>query len=326
MPNRCICYTTDPLYLFPTFVSATQARAHTPADVADVAIFSIGGTGPQEEAFARACAAEGIRLIPVPLPQLEGANAMLARLFLDRIVPAGYDQLLYIDGDTQITGDLTPLLQAHVPAGHFCAATDPMTFSLRANERSDHKLAGYFASLGLEPAKQFNYFNSGVLRINRAGWDEIGRESWTLFQELRGRTRYPDQDALNLAAIDRCIPMSLTWNFPIFMRNAKLGDAITPRIIHYMGSPKPWHGPFLPWAFAEYETYLAVARRHPALTPYLTRMGWQRKLKYRFQQQFKQKQETAAWGNGRRHREILHYEADLKLPQPANAPFIPAQA
>ncbi len=176
MPSCCICYTTDPGYLFPTFVSAMQARLHTPADIADVAIFSIGGSAQQEEAFVRASAVEGIRFLSVPPDRLDGADAMLARLFLDRIVPADYGQLLYIDGDTQITGALTPLLQAQVPAGQFCATSDPMTFSLRSDGRSDHKLVSYFASLGLDGTRQRNYFNSGVLRINRTGWDEIGRE------------------------------------------------------------------------------------------------------------------------------------------------------
>jgi lipopolysaccharide biosynthesis glycosyltransferase len=321
MTGRCICYTTDPSYLFPTFVSAMQARALTPADIADVAIFSIGGTTQQEAAFAHASAAEGIRFLPVPSTSLDGANAMLARLFLDRFVPPEYDQLLYIDGDTQITDALTPLLQTHVPAGHFCAARDPMTFSLLASGQNDRKLTSYFASLGLEPTKASNYFNSGVLRINRTGWGEIGCDSWALFQKLRGRTRYPDQDALNLVAMDRCIPISLIWNFPIFLRNAGLEDAISPRIIHYMGSPKPWHGQFLPWGPTEYAIYLAAAQRYPALSPYLLRMAWPRRLKYLLQQKFKQKQETATWGLGRRHREILRYENHMKHgPPPEHSP------
>lgn len=321
MPSCCICYTTDPGYLFPTFVSAIQARRHTPEDVADIAIFSIDGTADMERAFAQACAAEDIRLLPISSSQVEGAGAMLARLFLDRIVPAEYDQLLYIDGDTQITGALTPLLQAPVPEGQFCAASDPMTFSLQGEGRHDRELVSYFDSLGLDAARQRNYFNSGVLRINRAGWDRIGRESWALFQQLRGHSRYPDQDALNLVALDLRIPMSLSWNFPIFLRNARLEHAITPRIIHYMGSPKPWHGQFLPWGMAEYETYLAVVRRYPALTPFLTRMPWPRKLKYILQQRYKQKLETTTWGNGQRHREILHYEGGMKrgLVPPAGA-------
>jgi len=312
MPECCICYTTDPGYLFPTFVSAMQARLHAPAGIADVMIFSIGDSAQLENAFMRACNAEGIRFLSVSPDHLEGAGAMLARLFLDRIVPPDYAQLLYIDGDTQITGGLAPLLRTEVPPGQFCAASDPMTFSLRGKGRHDRDLANYFASLGLAPERQHNYFNSGVIRINRTGWDEIGRDSWALFQKLRGCSRYPDQDALNLVAMDRRIPMSLAWNFPIFLRNAKLEHAIAPRIIHYMGSPKPWHGQFPPWGPAEYETYLVAARRYPALTPFITRMPLRRKLKYLLQQRYKQMLERAAWGNGRRHSEILHYERCIR--------------
>ncbi len=220
MPACCICYITDAGYLFPSFVSAVQARAHTPADIADVIILSVGVPARQEQAFAWACAAEGLRYLPVPPGRLEGASAMLGRLFLHRILPDDYGQLLYIDSDTQIDGPLTPLLLASVPAGQFRAATDPMAFALRCAGRNDRKAADYFATLGMTAARQEQYFNSGVLRINRDGWDETGREAWALFQKLRGHSRYPDQDALNLVAEDRRIPMSLIWNFPVFLRNA----------------------------------------------------------------------------------------------------------
>ena len=308
MPNRCICYTSDAGYLFPTFVSAVQARQHTPTNIADVIIFSIGTPAELNRIFSYACAVENIRFISVPSSQIENASAMLARLFLNRILPNEYDQLLYIDGDTQITGALTPLLHAATPANQFCAASDPMIFSLPGGRQHGQNISQYFTSLGLDSTKQSNYFNSGVLRINRNGWDEIGRSAWNLFQKLRGNTHYPDQDALNLVAMEQRLPMSLTWNFPVFLRNAGLEHEITPRIVHYMGSPKPWHGEFMPWKLAEYEIYLETARKHPSLVPFLTHISWRRRLKYRLQQRYKQAQEHANWGNEQRRREILNYE------------------
>lgn len=292
-------------------------------DISDVAIFCIGASAQQQRVFARASAMEGILFFSVPPDHLEGADAMLARLFLDRIAPADYSQLLYIDGDTQIMGTLKPLLQAQVPAGQFYAASDPMTFSMRSAPQNGHKLMGYFDALGLNTKSQHSYFNSGVLRINRSGWDEIGSESWALFQKLRGRSRYPDQDALNLVATDRHIPMSLVWNFPIFLRNARLEHAITPHIIHYMGNPKPWHGQFLPWGLAEYQTYLETARKYPALTPFIPQMSKPRKLKYLLQQRYKRMLEMATWGNGNRHREILYYESVTKHRLALSADAIP---
>lgn len=311
MPNCCICYITDSNYLFPSFVSATQARRNTPEAVADVLIFGIDISLQEEVVFARAGAIEGIQLISVPSSLLDGAGAMLARLFLDRFVPDDYDKLLYIDGDTQILGALSPLLQLEVPSGQFCAASDPMAFTLRGTGPAVQRLENYFSALGLSDVQQQNYFNSGVLLINRNGWDEIGQAAWTEFKKLRDLSRYPDQDALNIAGADRRIPISFAWNFPIFLRNACLESKITPRIIHYMGSPKPWHGPFPPWGEAEYDTYLAVARRHMSLVPFLTNMPRSGKVKYFLQQRCKQIQELATWGHGYRHREILHYERSM---------------
>ncbi len=311
-PQCCISYTTDTGYLFPTFVSALLARRHAPADVADVAIFSINGVAELDRLFRRASESEGILFISVPERAIEGASAMLARLFLDRIAPPDYGHLLYIDGDTQITGSLAPLLATEVPAGQFCAVSDPMTFSLNGPSRHDRELVRHFASLGFDGAQQRNYFNSGVLRINREGWDEIGQASWKLFQKLRVAARYPDQDALNLVAMDRRIPISLTWNFPIFLRNARLQSTIEPRIVHYMGSPKPWHGAFQPWGPVAYRVYLEAVARYPELAPFLTRMPWRRRLRYRVQQYYKRLHENSVWGHGPRHREILNYEKSLR--------------
>ena len=308
MPNRCICYTTDAGYLFPTFVSATQARQHTPVDIADIVIFSIGAPAELDRVFSYACAAEQIRFISIFSGKIENASAMLARLFLNRILPDDYDQILYIDADTQISGMLAPILQIETPSNQFYAASDPMIFSLPGGRQHGQNISQYFTSLGLASDKQSNYFNSGVLRINRNGWNEIGQAAWSLYQKLHGNTHYPDQDALNIVAMEQRIPMSLAWNFPVFLRNAGLEHEITPRIIHYMGSPKPWHGEFMPWKLAEYAIYLETARKHPTLIPFLTRISWQRRLKYRLQQRYKQAQERTTWGNPQRQRKILRYE------------------
>lgn len=312
MPSCCICYTTDPGYILPTLMSARQARQFSSATKSDVAIFSIGGDHDLARVLGPICAAERIHLIPVKPRDIEGAGAMLARLFLDRLAPPGYDQLLYLDGDIQITGSLDPLLDCDVPKRHFMAVTDPMSFSLGGRSRQDRELADYFTEIGIPAERERHYFNSGVLHINRHGWDEIGRESWRLFQTLRARTRFPDQDALNLAAMERRIPMSLAWNFPIFLRNARVERLIKPRVIHYMGSPKPWHGSFPPWGAAQYQPYLELIARYPELAPYLKRMSPQRRIKYILQQRYKRAVENLTWGHGRRRQAILNYEGALQ--------------
>lgn len=315
MTECCVCYTTDPGYLFPTLVSAMQARRNSSPEIADVTVFCIGVSREVERSLARLCDAEGVRLTMVSSHQIENTSAMMARLYLDRIAPPEYRQLLYLDGDTQITGNLDPLLAAYVPRGQFLATKDPLAFSL-SSENSEHdKQAIYFRSAGLSPMQGRGYFNSGVLRINRDGWDEIGREAWRLFCSMRNHTKYPDQDALNLAGWDQHIPMSLRWNFPIFLRNAGVEKRIQPRIVHYMGRPKPWHGGFLPWGKAGYQPYLDALRQYPELIPLSEQIPHFRRLKYHGQQHYKRIWECLTWRQGFRNQAMLAYEKCLTLRQ-----------
>ena len=311
MVKCCICYTTDPGYFFPTFVSARQARQNSSSEHADVIIFVIGALRQSERTMAILCEAEGIGFMAICPGRIEGADAMMARLFLDRFAPSQYEELLYLDGDTQVAGCLDPLIKMHVPNGHFMAARDPLAFSLSPKNLGRDKQAIYFQSAGLSATQGRGYFNSGVLRINRDGWDEIGREAWRLFCLMRDTTRFPDQDALNLAGWHQYIPMSLCWNFPIFLRNAGFEQRVEPRILHYMGRPKPWHGGFLPWGKVGYQPYLDAVVQYPELLPFLERLPRGRKIKYYAQQHYKRVFEHLTWRQGFRSRAMLAYENHL---------------
>jgi lipopolysaccharide biosynthesis glycosyltransferase len=310
-PACCICYTADPAYLLPALVSAIQARWHAPVQKADVIIYSFGADAAAEAVFARICGAENIGFVPISQEKIDGANAMLARLFLPRFVDTDYSQFLYLDGDTQITGALDPLLDYAVPRGQFLAATDPMTFAAPGNDKQGREFAAHFSSLGIPPQDYDRYFNTGVLRINRDGWEEIGLAAWALFQNQLAKARFPDQDALNVAGMSRRIPMSLGWNFPIFMRNARVAQQIRPRILHFMSSPKPWHGVFMPWGPEAHQPYPAILHKYPILAEYISRIPVHQKLRYYLQQQFKYGVESFSWGSGSRRRRILSYEDGL---------------
>lgn len=308
MSSCCICYTTDPGYLLPSFVSAIQARRHTSVPKTDVAIYSFGANARIEQAFDRACQAEGIQFVPVSLEVIDGASAMLARLFLDRYVASDYDQFLYIDGDTQITGSLDPLIGYDVPKGQFLAASDPLTFAIPGQAKHDRDISDYFASLGISPGEALKYFNTGVLRINRDGWEALGSAAWSAFQTQQTPSRFPDQDVLNIVGAGQRVAMSLAWNFPIFLCNGGVEEIIQPRIYHFMGSPKPWHGTFLPWSSERYQPYLEIIQKYPELADYLPVMPRWKKFRYVLQQQYKKRLETATWRNSNKRLRILNYE------------------
>lgn len=310
MPACCVCYTTDRTYLFPTLVSAMQARRNSNAAAADVAIFVFGADSAAMQAFGPVCEVEGIKLIELPPDAIDHAPAMLARLFLDRFVDPQYQHFLYIDGDTQISGALDPLIGADVPAGRFMAANDPMTFALPGKDALSRDVAQHFAAMGIRADVPYSYFNTGVLRIARQGWDEIGTQAWTMFRDQTS-ARFPDQDVLNIIANDRRIPMSLAWNYPIFMNNVGVQADIRPRIIHYMSSPKPWQGVFPPWQADARRPYDDIVRRYPQLKPYHARMAGKAWLRYQLQQRYKRVNETMSWRMSPRRARILNYENGL---------------
>jgi lipopolysaccharide biosynthesis glycosyltransferase len=307
MPTCCITYTTDSGYMFPTLVSAIQARRFSSTEKADVIIFCLGMKSEIRAVFAPICETENIGLHPIEADSIEGANAMLSRLFMNRFVPESYKQYLYMDGDIQILGCLDPLIDAEVPYGRFLAANDPLTFQLEDSLAQSRDLRMHLSSIGLTGDQARCYFNSGVLRINREGWDSIGEAAWDVFRQTI-RSRFPDQDALNIVAAERRMPMSLAWNFPIFMRNSRVESEIAPHIYHYMSSPKPWQGYFPPWTTESSKPYLEIISKYPGLAAFNLPMSWIQKYRYHMQQHGKRAIETLTWGFSQRRRRILSYE------------------
>jgi lipopolysaccharide biosynthesis glycosyltransferase len=290
-----------------------QARLHASRSKADVIIFCFDLDLETEKIFAPICAQENIGLISLNSDIIEGQSSMLARLFLNRFVPSQYKHYLYLDGDVHILNSLDPLITATVPEGRFLAANDPLTFLIADSGPQSRDLAQHLLSIGLTQEQSLQYFNSGVLRINRNGWDEIGLAAWKQFRESASSNRFPDQDALNIVGVNNRLPMSLTWNYPVFMRNSRVESSIRPRIKHFMSSPKPWNGAFPPWTYEDHVPYKRAILKHPDLAPFNIRMSTQRRLGYHLQQRGKKMMERVTWGLSQRRGRILRYEAHCKL-------------
>jgi hypothetical protein len=303
-PRCAICFATDAGYLVPTLVAASQARRWSAPALAEVMVFALDLDAPTLAAAAPAFAEAGARLIPVDAAEA-GGDAMMARLMLDRLVPPGFADLLYLDADVQVVGPLDPLLAAPVPAGCVRAALDPMALRVRAGGRDGAAMAARMRQAGIAQDRCAHYFNSGVLHIARDGWAAIGAAAMALHRAAPPGQPFPDQDALNIAVGVRAQPMSLAWNFPAFLRNARLDRAIRPAIVHYMARPKPWQGCFPPWTTQEVQPYRAALARHSALAPLLPAIPARRWLRYAAQQRGKQMLEGLTWGRGALRRVTL---------------------
>ena len=302
-PHCAICLATDAGYLVPALVAATQARHWSSPHLADVFLLALGLDGRALAAAAAVCAEAGVRLLPMP-----AGDPLMVRLMLDSLIPAQFVAFLYLDCDVQVIASLDPLLAAPVPAGCVRAALDPMALLVRAGGRDGARIQARMQAAGVAPADCADYFNAGVFHIARDGWAAIGAQALALFQAMPPGRPFPDQDALNIAAAGRVQPLSLAWNFPIFLRNAGLHRAIPPTVLHFMARPKPWQGSFPPWSAIEARPYAELLARHPALADYLAPMQRLRWLRYVLQQQVKRGLEAFKWGPRRLRSVVLESE------------------
>ena len=312
MPNVCVCYTTDVGYLFPSFVSALQARWNSQVNHTDILLLGIDIDSETKKIFTKICDDAGIIFQTHSRSEIGDAPTTLARLFLADFLPQTYERFLYVDGDTQIRGNIERILNYPLPAGKFSAVTDPMCFTLGDNDGQSIDFKDHFLSLGLNEQQMHKYFNAGVFYAERGGWEKIGREAWEKFLSLGRKVRFLDQDVMNIVGLPHRLSMSFAWNFPIFLKNTDLEEKIRPSIYHFMSSPKPWDGNFIPWDRTASLPYEEITGLYPQLRPYWKRMDWKKRQRYHLQQRFKRWQERREWG-GERERRIMAYEANVDI-------------
>ncbi len=135
MNNQCVVYVTDVEYSFPTILSALQARKFT-SETTDVLILTSERLDNFEE-LKGLVATSGVYLVDATAELREMLGKLdatffqgrisistMAKLVLCDVLPANYTQIIYLDGDTQVIGDLSELENAIAPEGKFFAARD----------------------------------------------------------------------------------------------------------------------------------------------------------------------------------------------------------
>lgn len=166
------------------------------------------------------------------------------RMFLPDLLDA--PRVLYLDVDTLALQSLEPLFRCELGEHLLAAVAQPV---------SQHDALGsHVAELGIDASR--GYFNSGVLLMNleamrRTGFaDEVLRAG----HAAAGRSVWPDQDALNLVAAGRWLPVHPKWNALADLWFGSTGRAVhsalvleearhSPAILHFAGTVdvKPWH-------------------------------------------------------------------------------------
>lgn len=189
-------------------------------------------------------------LAGLPTPGYLSAATYL-RLLLPRLLP-DESRLLYLDVDLVVAGDLQELTSVDCGAAPLAAVRDlwhPMLASALAQSSSTFTWA----------AGDAPYFNSGVMVMNLEAWrdERLGERALDLLRGEGRLLRFPDQDALNLLAGGRWLPLDPRWNvLPMEDYRAMgvrwpFGGGMPASeiarlereafVLHFAGPHKPWH-------------------------------------------------------------------------------------
>lgn len=178
---------------------------------------------------------------------------MYYRLILPWLLP-NEDRVLYLDPDIIINGSLDTLWEMELDGASFAAAGDRLIMLLGAKARSELK-------------EDTVYVNSGVILMDleRIREEKSQEEILSFLIERRADLSFPDQDIINILwegqikQIDDAY--NLNPNILYLKEYLKMPwNTHSWKIIHYMGSDKPWKGGYMGsmyalWAKSEWHVY-----------------------------------------------------------------------
>lgn len=192
------------------------------------------------------------------------ASSALARLFMARVLPENIDRILYLDCDTVVLEDLSPLFRLDMSAYDLGMVAEPTVNKGRRRQ------------LGMRDDQP--YYNSGVLLVNLRKWRMDKTEAAILdyYRAMGGNLVAPDQDAINGAVPDRILQLQPRYNYgsvqiyypwktqrnmsaptPFMSEKEYRQGTEKPAIVHFLGEERPWRAgnqhPYTP----VYDRYLA---------------------------------------------------------------------
>jgi lipopolysaccharide biosynthesis glycosyltransferase len=155
------------------------------------------------------------------------------RLLFNDLLPKYIDRFLYIDVDIVVIGDLSILYNITDFNFPVAAVAEPLI-----EPRIELGLGG-----------SGDYFNAGVLLINRKQWKEqkISEKAVEFLKKYHHLASYADQDALNAVLSNNWHKLDPKFNLmskyiPKDLGRGGMKEFINDKIIiHYTHSQKPWH-------------------------------------------------------------------------------------
>ena len=164
------------------------------------------------------------------------------RVFLDRILPADIDKVIYLDCDIIVNGPIREFWEQDI-SGVSIGAVDDMSGGV----------ASYYERLHYSP--EHGYFNAGVLLMNLAKLrrDGFSARASEFLEQRASELAFFDQDLLNALLHTDKKMLPLRWNIQHGFLRRNRSKRMTSEslqavereiketvIVHYTGSKKPW--------------------------------------------------------------------------------------
>ncbi|GAA1371623.1 glycosyltransferase family 8 protein [Luteococcus sanguinis] len=162
------------------------------------------------------------------------SDGMYLRLALPSALPKDVTQYLYLDADILCTSTRWLQVFSYQNAAPISAVADQFTPTWGSGGGIPN----------VQGADNHPYFNSGVLLVNREEWerrDLTQRALQYLTASPENRGRFPDQDALNVAAPDWSpLPRHLNYMRVRDFNYIGYVDPTRASLLHFAGPNKPW--------------------------------------------------------------------------------------
>lgn len=254
--DHVICYTTDINFLLPSIFSAKSVRQFVAKDKINIHIIlfhdktddydfkGISAKLAEDNIFLQLTTPDFYKNVDTSIFQKGHVPiASVGRFFLCDLLPEQYQHIIYLDGDTWVNQDPSPLIFKQWPENKVAFIDDYSSFEGRLRPAKFQK---YWDKIG--KAKLDNYFNAGIFASRRDTWKQISEEAFQFLVEHPEKCQYHDQSALNAVVKERRVQLSLKWNFQTNYKFLHLDKDISPVIYHFTRSPKAWEGAAFPWS------------------------------------------------------------------------------
>lgn len=235
--NRAVVLACDQNYApYAILLAISIAEKHPGRDF-DILIFS-----HEDINLPSRCAELGI--IAQHITDTSGISASAAtsrhgvasylRLLIPGLIASIYHRILYLDSDIILSGQGLELLLNSDLRDHWVAAVrDNTQWRTPARHNREFRLLG---------KPNHPYFNAGVMLIDTDRWRTLNIQQRILgiLADFPQAILYSDQSALNIVANGTWAEISPVWNWQYTFSSRFFADLVEPRILHFIGSNKPW--------------------------------------------------------------------------------------